>query len=218
MLASVAAIALLAMAATALPPATTDSGTARRQAATENEHAWMPRTEPTTDDQRAAPPIEDAVATASPSATTMTMAHAEATTVAIEPPTRPPKPAKPSRPSATVAPEWKPTVAATGLETTPATQPDVALAQTVAPEPATMPRPVMATLPAAAPAEESTRTEEADAPGLVVRARAGETLATIYRRSYASGKAPPFAEFERMNRLPIHAGTIVFVPMPDGAR
>ena len=52
--------------------------------------------------------------------------------------------------------------------------------------------------------------------GLVFKARAGDTLATLYNKLYRGGPMPPFGDVQAMNPGPIRPGTLVVFPEPPG--
>jgi serine/threonine protein kinase len=61
---------------------------------------------------------------------------------------------------------------------------------------------------------EPTAAEPEGAPGLLVRARSGETLQTLYRRIYRGLTPPPFASVAAINPEPIRPGDILTFPTP----
>jgi hypothetical protein len=71
-------------------------------------------------------------------------------------------------------------------------------------------------VPAAVPpqAVASSAAQPVGAPGLLIRAKPGETLQTLYTRIYRGVTPPPFAEVAAKNPEPIRPGDILTFPTP----
>ncbi len=54
------------------------------------------------------------------------------------------------------------------------------------------------------------------APGLVLVAGSGDTLASLYARLYRHANPPPYPVVEAMNREPLRPGSLVLFPAPQG--
>ena len=107
----------------------------------------------------------------------------------------------------------EPRAGPSGISLDPEPPPETPPADTPAVSTPTQPQP---SVPAAVPSQAvaSSAAQPIGAPGLLIRAKPGETLQTLYRRIYRGVTPPPFAEVAAKNPEPIRPGDILTFPAP----
>lgn len=85
---------------------------------------------------------------------------------------------------------------------------------TSSPKEATEPAPPLPNAPASIEPSAEAAQLPSGAPGLLIRARPGETLETIYQRVYRGRTPPPFATVAALNPERIRPGDILTLPAP----
>lgn len=159
-----------------------------------SDPSLVPGTPPAPSTEAAAAPVQEPAIAASPD---------QATTPVPGP--NPPEPAAPDAPAPAVTP---PAPNENRLASTPSI---TIVAPHAAPSTA---EPVPT--PLREEPEEQSPAQPNGAPGLVLVARAGDTMPDLYAKVYRGVRPPPYAEVVAANRLPLRAGAIVVFPMPQG--